>query len=276
MSARLTGEVIHDPEIKDVRTFAVLLCLADDAQKETNSTSSSINEISRMAKCSRRTAIRVMVDLEKKGWIKVIRRTDDKGSSLPNLYTILKYGPPVAAQYPPSATSYDIPSAKVTPPSATQSSPSAKPAFCLVTERHSPSAITPPSSPAPSISPSLPLASPSSLPLTPSSLSSTCGDEDFELLGEQIMKSIQTSKPKKKKQSQNLSKDELISSLQDIYPMVDVAAEYRSASRWILLHPNRKFTQRFFGGWVDRQSKDGGSVILPLEKPRPGSALSNC
>ena len=251
MSSRLTGEVIHDPEIKDIRTFAVLLCLADDAAKETNSCSSSINEISRMAKCSRRTAIRVMVRLEEKGWIKVIRRTDAKGSSLPNLYTILKYGPPSVTVAPPLVTSYDTPSDTVTPPSVTQTLPSAKSSKTLVSEPHSPS-VTGSFSPTP--------------PLTPNKEKEEKEEQEKE---EPFRLDLEPVTRKPQKQKPPMSKAELISELQKLYPKVDVASEYADASAWILMNPDRKFTQRFFAKWIKTASKSSVDHVLPMGKKRP-------
>lgn len=87
-----------------------------------------------------------------------------------------------------------------------------------------------------------------------------CSNEDLELLGEEFMKSA----PKTKKRS--LSKEELIRHLQVMFPDVDVSTEYRKASAWLLVRPNKKFTQRFFAGWVSRS--DGSTGLLPVEKPK--------
>lgn len=61
-----------------------------------------------------------------------------------------------------------------------------------------------------------------------------------------------------------LSKEQLIAKLQAIYPAVEVKSEFCHASAWILTHPDRKFTQRFFSDWVKRESKRTDDALLPL------------
>jgi hypothetical protein len=91
MSFEMCGKVINDLEIKNVHLFAVMICLAEATNHETGTCYPSLNRISKVARCSRRTAINMMQALEQNGWVEVIRRTDKKGWPLANVYRITKY-----------------------------------------------------------------------------------------------------------------------------------------------------------------------------------------
>jgi hypothetical protein len=102
MSFEMCGKVINDLEIKNVHLFAVMICLAEATNHETGTCYPSLNRISKVARCSRRTAVNMMRALEQNGWVEVIRRTDKKGWPLANVYRITKYGTRSDSQTLPS------------------------------------------------------------------------------------------------------------------------------------------------------------------------------
>jgi hypothetical protein len=88
----LVGRVLEDfEEISDIQSFAVLVALADATNKETMTAYPTVKRIAEMSRLSERQSTRVLLGLEARGWVQIIRRKNDSGANLANLYRIIKY-----------------------------------------------------------------------------------------------------------------------------------------------------------------------------------------